>query len=228
MTLRGMLAPIAHMSTVLKSDPVFARYEAAYMTYGVGWMIGYALLPILVTTGLNLDYDQIAESTHAAYWISMVIATFPAGALMDRLGAARSTAISFLALTLYPIGLMLVGNDHQLLLVSVFYGLAHAGANVGWMLGPVSLAPSPAKVPQYVAIHATLVGVRGTIFQGLGIALYQLTGSFIGPLSLAAVAYAWAGVQMWRLNARIGRPPSPRSSPDDAPTPPAAQPPVTS
>jgi hypothetical protein len=60
-------------------------------------------------------------------------------------------------------------------------------------------------VPQYVAIHATFVGIRGKIFQGLGVLLYSLTDGFTLPFLLAAGAFAWSAVQMWRLD-RLMRP----------------------
>lgn len=201
--IKRLFQPVAHMSEILKADPVFARYEAAYMTYGVGWMVCYALLPMLVTDKLQLPYDKIAESTQVAYLVAIVAMLYPAGLLMDRLGAVRSTGLSFALLTIYPIGYMLARNDHDLLISSVLYGMAHAGASVGWMLGPVALAPSPDKVPQYVAIHATLVGIRGKIFQGLGVLLYALFHRFEIPLGLAACAYAWSAIQMWQLHNRM-------------------------
>lgn len=207
-TVRGSLwsrvvGPITHAKEVLKEDPTFARYEAAYMTYGVGWMIAYALLPILVTSKLHLNYDQVATSTHVAYLIALVAAIYPAGLLLDKLGAVRTTGLSFAMLTLYPIGLMISGDSYQLMIASIVYGIAHSGASMGWMLGPVALAPSPDKVPQYVAIHATLVGVRGKVFQGLGVLLFSLTGSYWLPLGIAAGAYAWSAVQMWQLHGRM-------------------------
>jgi MFS family permease len=200
--LATLVDPVLHMRRVLKDDPVFARYEGAYMTYGVGWMIAYALVPILVTDKLHLNYQEVAKSTNVSYLIAMVCALPLAGLLLDRAGAMRSTALSFAMLTLYPLGLIATQNDTQLLWVSVWYGVAHAGASVGWMLGPVSLAPTPEKVPQYVAIHATLVGVRGAIFQFVGVWLYRLTGSFTLPLALAAIGYAWSAWQMWKLHSR--------------------------
>ncbi|MBX3409975.1 MAG: MFS transporter [Phycisphaeraceae bacterium] len=217
-TFQRVIAPIAHTKDVLKADPVFARYEAAYMTYGVGWMIAYALLPILITDKLDLNYEQATQSTQVAYLLGMVIMLWPAGFLMDRLGAIRSTGISFAALTLYPLGLIYAPGPAQLALVSLVYGFAHAGASVGWMLGPVALAPTPDKVPQYVAIHATFVGIRGKIFQGLGVGLYWLTGSFTLPLAIAALAYAWSAYQMWQLQGRVRR----AASPAQAPPPPLA------
>jgi len=215
--LARIVEPVAHMRQILKEDPIFFRYEGAYMTYGIGWMICYALLPMLVTDKLHLDYDQIAKSTHVAYLIAMVCMIFPAGALMDKLGAVRSTGISFGLLTIYPVAMMLSGDAHDLTIASLLYGVAHAGASVGWMLGPVSLAPSADKVSKYVAIHATLVGIRGKLFQGLGMLLYSLTGEFWIALTLAALGFAWSAVQMFQLHARM---PSNRPSPAPAePTP---------
>jgi len=201
--IAAVFEPVIHMRQVLREDPIFARYEAAYMTYGVGWMVCFALLPILVTSKLHLQYDQIANSTSVPYLLAMVAMVIPAGWLMDRLGATRSSGLSFALLTLYPIGLMVAADSYQLAAVSAVYGIAHAGANAGWTLGPVALAPSPAKVPHYVAIHASLVGLRGTIFQGLGVLLYRWTGNFTVPLVMAALAFVWSAVQMWQLHTRM-------------------------
>lgn len=200
-----VIEPITHTREVLRSDRIFFKYEAAYMTYGVGWMIAYALLPIIVTDKLSLNYEQIASSTHVAYLLAMVAMIFPAGWLMDRLGAVRSTGLSFAMLTVYPVGLILARNETELTIASIVFGVAHAGASVGWMLGPVALAPSQDKVAQYVAIHATMVGIRGKVFQLVGVALYWATKSFTIPLLIAAAAYAWSAIQMLQLHGEMER-----------------------
>jgi len=198
-----LLAPIVNMRQVLKADRTFYRYEAAFMTYGIGWMICYALVPLLVTDKLKMNYEEVANSTQVAVLLAMVVLLIPAGWLIDRIGPSRTSGLSFALLTVYPIGLVLARNPLELAIVSGVYGVAAAGVNVGWMLGPVSLAPTAAQVPQYVAIHSTLVGLRGTLFQGLGVLLYTVSGSFLWPLLVAAVSFAWAAVQMWRLHGRI-------------------------
>jgi MFS family permease len=203
-----VIDPITHMGRILKADPVFARYEAAYMTYGVGWMITAALTPILVTRKLNLNYDDISLTTQVAYLLALVPALWPAGRMMDRLGAIRSTGLSFFLLTFYPLALIVVRDQNQLLLASVFFGLAHAGASVGWTVGPVSLAPTPEKVNAYAAIHATMVGIRGKLFQGLGVLLYYLSEGFTLPLAVAAGAYLWSALQMRQLDARTRKTPA--------------------
>lgn len=220
--------PVLHMRQVLRADPVFFRYEAAYMTYGIGWMVAYALLPLIGTDKLRLGYDEYTQSTQVAYQVAIVAMIGPAGWLLDRLGAMRSVGLSFGLLALYPLGLILARDADELLLVSVLYGIAHAGASMGWMLGPVALAPDQARVPQYVAIHATLVGLRGSIFQGLGMALYRITDSFTWPLILAAIAYLWSAQQMWSLHGQVRA--APRSAsvpPGPAPQEPAPAPSTT-
>lgn len=198
--LSSALDPIVHMRTILREDPIFARYEAAFMTYGIGWMVSYALVPLIVTDRLHLSYDTIAESTHVIFLLVVVLATFPAGLLMDRLGATRTSAIAFAGYIAYPLLLIAATNEKQLAIASVVYGICNAGVSVGWMLGPVSLAPTPAKVPHYVSIHATMVGLRGTIFQGVGVWLYTITHSFTWPLLLGAAGFAWGSWQMWSLH----------------------------
>ncbi|CAG1007795.1 hypothetical protein PHYC_03478 [Phycisphaerales bacterium] len=209
-----VVEPVTHAKEVLKADPIFARYEAAYMTYGIGWMIAFALLPMLITDKLHLDYDAATASTQTSYLLALVVFLLPAGWLMDRLGAVRSTGISFAMLSVYPLLYLWASDSGELAIASLVYGVAHAGASVGWMLGPVALAPTPGKVPQYVAIHATLVGVRGKLFQGLGVGLYMLlkgTGvpeiirGFPIPLIIASAAYVWSAVQMFQLHARMER-----------------------
>jgi MFS family permease len=200
--VKRLVEPITHMKDVLRADPVFARYEAAYMTYGVGWMIAYALLPILATEHLKLSYEQVMLATQVPYQLALVATLYPAGLLLDRLGAIRATGLSFVMLSAYPLALIFAHDFQSLLLASVLYGIAHAGASVGWMLGPVSLAPTPDKVPTYVAIHATFVGIRGKLFQFLGMGLYMALGLW-APLAVAAGAYAWSGWQMRQLDRRV-------------------------
>ena len=179
MSLRRLLAPVLHMREVLAADRVFYQYEAAFMTYGVGWMICNALLPVLATDRLHMNYAEFAGSTQVVYPLCMLLMTYPMGWLMDRIGPMRTSLLSFAWLAFYPLGLMVSHSVVAVGVSTIVYGTAMAGVQMTWMLGPVSLAPSPQKVPHYVAIHATLVGVRGIVAQGVGMLIYRLSGSFV-------------------------------------------------
>lgn len=213
----AVIAPLRGMGAILRADSRFRRYEQAFMTYGMGWMICNALVPVLATEKLRLSYQEYANATQVAQNFGMIAMAIPMGWLMDRVGAARTSALAFLGLTIYPIALMLAANVTHLAVGTVAFGMAMAGVQVGWLLGPVSLAPRSDLVPQYVAIHATLVGVRGVIAQGLGMLVYVHTGSFIWPMLVAALAFLWSSQQMWTLRSAIVTPP--RKSPRPAEPP---------
>jgi MFS family permease len=195
-----LLRPVLHMSQVLRSNRTFLRFENAYMTYGAAYMLCDALLPVLATAKLGMRYEEYATSTQVVLKSTMLVATLPMGWLLDRLGPVRISGLAFAGLALYPLLLFAAPGPLGVGIASLAYGLGMAGVQMGWMLGPVALAGTPEKVPQYVAIHATLVGVRGILFQGLGMLLYQWTGSFFWPLIAAAAAFLLAAEQMRRLN----------------------------
>lgn len=204
---KRVLEPLTHTREVLRGDKVFARYEAAFMTYGVGWMVFYALLPLVGTAKLNLTYEQMGAAAYMPFQVSRAACTFVGGWAMDRFGAMRTCAASFAVYALAPLLLAGATGASAMTAACIVWGIAAAGVDAGWMLGPVALAPSKAKVPQYVAIHATMVGVRGSLFQLLGVWLYNVTGSFVWPLALGSVAFVWASWQMVALKRVVAREP---------------------
>lgn len=214
-TWRGLLDPVFRMHKILAADRRFMRYESAFMTYGCGFMICDALLPLLVTHRLGLQYDQITNMGFAMFRGCMLLAALPAGWLLDRIGPMRTAMAAFLGLTFYPLLLLGAGDAAGLAGASLLYGMMMAGVNLAWMLGPVTLAGSAERVGEYVAIHTTLVGVRGILFQTAGMLLYRATGMYAPPLLLAAAAFTWAAWQMWRLHVLEARPADAASGVDE-------------
>ena len=205
----ALLRPVLHMRRALRADRTFLRYEGAFMTYGAAFMLCEALLPVLATDRLHLRYEQYADATQVPFRLAMLLLTLPMGWLNDRAGPVRICGLAFGTLALYPLLLVATcwgGSSGAswgltgLTIANVVFGLGLSGVQLGWTLGPVTLAGSPEKAPHYAAIHATLVGVRGVFFQGLGMLLYKLTGRLEVPLLLAAGAFTWGAVQMWRLH----------------------------
>lgn len=192
-------APLRNLGTTLRADRRFAHYEIAFMSYGVGWMVCSALLPLLAADRLRLDYAQYARATVVAYQLTSVLLMAPVGRLADRIGPLRLSAASFAWLTIYPIGILFTTNGYGLGLFSVLYAIGMVGVQLTWTLGPVALARDASTASHYLAIHTTLVGVRGLLAQGLGMLFYTLTGSFALPLAGAAAAFAWAAWRMRRL-----------------------------
>ncbi|MBN2446407.1 MAG: MFS transporter [Phycisphaerae bacterium] len=200
---RALVTPLLNMGSILRADRRFLKYELAFMTYGAAFMFCEALLPVMATDRLGMHYEEFAHSTQFTRSLATLLLMMPMGWLMDRLGPMRTSAIAFAMLSLYPVLLAVATSVAGVTLASVVFGFGLAGVFMGWMLGPVTLAGSAGRVPQYVAIHATMVGVRGILFQGLSMGCYKLTGSFTVPFVAAALAFLWAAVQMWRLHGSI-------------------------
>jgi MFS family permease len=193
---RSWLAPLREMRAVLRADRDFAAYEIAFMSYGIGWMVCTALIPVLATDKLHLNYGQYTLATIVLFQLVVILLFAPAGHLVDRVGPMRLAAVSFLWLTLYPVGLLLVKGFAGLAVFSAIYAVGMVGVNLTWTLGPVALASDPSRASHYLAIHTTMVGIRGIVAQGLGMALYVWTGSFAVPLLLAAAGFLWAAIRM--------------------------------
>lgn len=201
--LATLRAALGNMGVILRRDPAFRRYEQAFMTYGVGWMICNSLLPVFTDVVHRMSYYDYAKWTQVTMQFAMLLCALPFGWVLDRLGPARTSALAFAGLAAYPLGLLASAGPAGVGVASAAYGAMMAGVQLGWMLGPVALARTAAEVPQYVAIHTTLVGLRGIVAQGLGMLIYKLTGSFVWPLVIAALAFAWSAQQMWGLGSAL-------------------------
>lgn len=198
-------APLRDMGAILRRDRHFAAYEIAFMSYGTGWMICTALVPLLANDKLNLDYAEFANATVVAWQVTMIVMLVPMGRLADRIGPVRLAAGSFLWLTIYPIGLLAAPSAVWLGGCTILYALGMVGVHLTWTLGPVAFAPEPERASHYLAIHGTLVGVRGMVVQGVGVGLYSLTGRFWPAMMLGALGFFWASRRMRRLAREMGR-----------------------
>ncbi len=199
-------APLRDMKRILREDRRFFIYETAFQTYGIGWMICTALMPLIGEDQLRLQRADFAFATVTVFQLTMIVLLAPAGRLSDRIGATRMASASFLWLMIYPLGLIVVCSPwsplspgYSLGAVTVLYGIGMVGVHLSWTLGPVAFAPDAERAPHYLAIHGTLVGVRAILFQGLGVGLYHLTGRFWPALLIAGTGFALASLIMRRI-----------------------------
>lgn len=191
-----------NMADVLRIDRDFKTYEVGFFLYGLAWMACTALLPLLVVDKLGLDYREVAASTQVVFQVMLLCMFIPAGYLMERVGPVRVAGWTFALLTLYPIGLILARNAGELALATALYGLAMAGVQMAWMIGPVTLGKDASRASDYLAIHATLVGLRGAVGQLPAVGLFYLTGLIWIPLAVSAVLFAAGAVVMRSLDRR--------------------------
>ena len=199
--LRAALRHVARNALgVFARDRDFRRYEIAFFLYGLGWMIGTALLPFICVDKLGLNYEQVARSTQTVFTLALRVCFVPVGHLLDRHGPVRTAGWAFGFLLLYPIGLIFVTGVHSLTAVTILFGIGISAVNLAWTIGPITLARDASQAPYYLAIHATMVAVRAVCGQIPAVVLYQVTRRFDIPLMIAAGLFFAGAILMRRLD----------------------------
>lgn len=188
------------MWRVLRSDATFRRFELSYCTFNFAWLICVGLLPLLLADVLRLDYKQVALSSQVPLQLILFLGTVPSGILMDRVGPIRMSVWAFALIALYPFGLILAGSAWHVCGAIAILGISLTAVNLGWTIGPVTLAHNPAHASQYLAIHWTLTTLAGLLGQIPAVIYYHFTGDIRTPLAAAAAVFLLSCVLIWRLS----------------------------
>ena len=174
----------------LLRDKAFLGYEAAFMVYGMGFLALQPVLPIYAVDELGVSYTEYGVARGGIFWILMIAMSPIAGRLADHLGILRVAGLGFLILGLFPLALWLLPTTVGLFVGFAIFGTAMACVNIGWNLGPITMARGRDPVP-YLNAHVAAVGIRALIGMTLGTVLYKAFGTapvFLGVLGLEIVA----------------------------------------
>ena len=184
---------------VLGRDRAFLSFEAALMIYGLGFMsLQPCLAPFLVDV-MGMDYGQAALAKGAIFYVAMVLATPLAGLLHDRLGLERLATLACAGLACFAATLSMAGSIAVVYVAFAIFGAAMASIHVIWTMGPIKYAGSR-DAASYMAVHVTLVGVRGLLGHPLGGTVAVLAGTPRATFLLAALLFATAAFGMGRLD----------------------------
>jgi predicted MFS family arabinose efflux permease len=162
--------------SLLRSDRPFLAYEACVMVYGLGFMMLQPVLPLYLVDEVRIGYGQFGIARGLLFWLAILVASPILGRLVDRVGVLRVGSLSFLALACFPIGLLLLSGEGALYIAYATYGLAMAGVQVAWNVGPIMLARGRDPMP-YLNAHVALVGVRAVIGMVGGTSIQKTFGS---------------------------------------------------
>jgi predicted MFS family arabinose efflux permease len=198
---RSLRSPFAGSITILRRDARFRRYEIAYMTYGIGFMMLQPVIPIFLVERLHVDYAQ-ASNARGLIFYAMVFAFSPVfGRLLDRSDPVKTSALAFLVLALFPAALMLTRTVPIAYIAFAIYGVAMAAVNIGWTMGPIHFA-GRSDSAAYMGAHVALVGVRGLVGGPLGIVIYRLAGTANATFACSLVLFVGATLLMLSLDRR--------------------------
>lgn len=191
-------------------DRPFSIHLLAFTVFGIGALLGQPLYPIVQVDRLGLDYTVIGllSLVQSLTWFLGFILW---GRNVDRFGGhwvlRANLAIGFIV----PLSYLWATNAWMLLPAFAVQGIMSAGVDLGLINTCIQLAP-PAKVVEYAAIQATVVGVRGLISPFIGVALINAgvsptvifaTGAVL--IFFSAVIEGWVQVPLTPEQARARR-----------------------
>jgi MFS family permease len=162
------------MRQILRSDPEYRRFMTCLAFYGAGNLMIGAQLVILysdhlhIPAALQVGILTIVPLLCIPLFTPMWARLFDAGHVIEF--RARQCWVLIGAMTVVIIAVF-SGAVWLLWLAAVLFGIATAGANLGWNLGHNDFA-SLGKVQQYMGVNVTLTGMRGLIAPPLGVMVY--------------------------------------------------------
>lgn len=195
---RIMIHPVKETLGIFKANPLYAKFEAAFMIYGFGFMTAYPVIPIWFDEVLHMRYDQISVSRTIASGLCVIFFSYYIGRIMDRTNPIKFCAIIFAVLAFYPLFIVLIRNQVGVILGFVVFGIGMVGINLAWNLSSIYFA-GKSEVSQYMGAHVTLVGVRGTFGPLMSFVAMKYLG-IEWAFYLSAFFFAFASYQMAKLH----------------------------
>lgn len=167
-------AAFAGALTALREDRAFRRLLGAAFLFGAGCWIQTPAHPLLLVDALNASAAQVGlfAATAAA---AALLGSAGWGWLVDRRPGPAALGLMYAIGAAAPAICFVAASPWALLGSSVADALAGVGLDLVWMLVVIDVA-GPRRAPQYVAIGATLAGVRGVLGPLAGGLLIQTAG----------------------------------------------------
>jgi MFS family permease len=169
----GPRAGLREAFRILRDHREFRIYEAAFMLYGFGFLMSWALLTLHPEQTLKLSYDSYTWAQGVAYPVAFTFFMPIWGRFADRFGMVRSTAVAFAVLALFYALMPFVSGPTELVAAFALWGFGMAGLDLGWSLGPLHFAPE-GKAHMYAAVHFCLVGLRSLVAPLMGYLVLRL------------------------------------------------------
>lgn len=191
----------ASIVRVLRDDPCYDKYMTAQMLLGLGNMMTWAPVVIMVKDLFEVEYRAVAL-THSIPLLAMPLSIPIWARVLDNRHVVYfraihswffvlSTSLVFAAGMFVAMPLLVAGV--------ILKGFAFGGGALAWNLGHLDFAPEE-RASEYMAAHVTLTGLRGLIAPFIGVTLYQL----FETLSPGAGPWVFAVATLLVLFAALG------------------------
>ncbi len=202
-----LTGPLKNIYLLLKRRPDYLRFEAAFMIYGVAFMMTLPVAPVYLVDDLALGYEEIGIARGTVSQLVMIGAIPLFGRLFDRTTPHRMAAAAYAVLALYPLALIsasVFSGTARFVLVIIAYlifGAAMSGVMILWNLASLRFTGKGEDAGVYQSVHVAATGVRGLFAPFLGFAVMELVGreaALVASSGLWLIAsIAMVGVRWW-------------------------------
>ncbi|MBT3231228.1 MAG: MFS transporter [Calditrichaeota bacterium] len=195
-----IFSPIKDVIALLKRRKDYLRFEIAFMTYGIAFMMTLPVVPLFLVDDLGLGYDVIGLARGTGTQIVMILTIPIFGRLFDRTTPHRMGAYVFSALGLYPVILLSAayfeGIMRDILVYTSFayFGTVMSGVMLLWNLSSLRFSGDE-DAGVYHSVHITATGIRGVFAPLLGYFVMTFLGKTTALLT-AAVLFFIGGILM--------------------------------
>ena len=190
------------MRQILREDPAYRRFLTCLAFYGAGNLMLSAQLVVMYSDQLHLPPAMqvvlltIVPLLCVPLFTPLWARLFDAGHVIEFRARQCWVLISAMCVVIVA---MFSGFTPLLWVAALLFGIATAGANLGWNLGHNDFA-SLGKVQQYMGVNVTLTGMRGLIAPPLGVLAYTA----LERMAAGAGRYALAIPIVMTLTGAIG------------------------
>ena len=164
--------PALDIARDIWADRRYRKLLLAFSIFGTGNLMNFAVFPIMLVD--HFDALNAFVATLAIVQSATQIVGYPVfGRLIDRGSTLRQTLIATLLTILVPIGYLVAPGTWALLPVAVLIGVGVSSGELTAFTNIVHMAPR-ARIAEYAAANAFLLGVRGTAAPFVAAALLDL------------------------------------------------------
>jgi MFS family permease len=176
---------------ILGQNRRFARHLFGFSVYGLGFLMGVPLFPIVQVDRLQLSSTTLGYLglVQSLCWL---LGNVLWGRMVDRYGGLWVLRQNVAIAMLVPLSYVWAFNAWMLLPAFIAQGIISAGVDLGLISTSIELA-DPDSVAEYSALQATIIGLRGMLAPFVGVALLGLgvPDRAIFALGCGFIAAAW-------------------------------------
>ena len=188
----------------VRDDHAFRRLLIASFLFGFGCWIQTPAQPLLLVDVLQVTASQVGVLASVAAVATLAGSAY-LGWLVDRKSSLEALRVMYLLGATTPLIYYLAWNPWVLVASAVTDSLVSVGLELVWMMAVIDVA-GPQRTAQYVAIGATLAGVRGITGPLVGGLVIHSFGIHAVYLMAAILMFSGAWLAGRELRVRVTAP----------------------